>query len=253
MAEGIKISEMDAVTTLEDGCCFPVVSKGSNKKISLKNLYALMNKELDYWKTISDNYLGTLDECSVGTWCSINTSDYTHVNTMPEKNGWATVFTFCVASNVNYKQQLCIYINSNTMYLRTCVNEIWKSWKKIASDVEITDLQNQVTSNDTDISNLQNQITDLQSQITNISKPNNIEIFRYAINESTENWIVSASGDKYKVIDLPTTITVINSCLSNNGNAEVTNIFLNEERKLRVTICVDSDVTSCKGYFEYMI
>lgn len=40
MAEGIKISEMEQVTTLEDGCCFPVVSNGENKKITKKDLLA---------------------------------------------------------------------------------------------------------------------------------------------------------------------------------------------------------------------
>lgn len=38
MADGIKISEMEQITTLEDGCYFPVVSNGENKKISKKDL-----------------------------------------------------------------------------------------------------------------------------------------------------------------------------------------------------------------------
>lgn len=39
MAEGVKISEMEQVSTLEDGCCFPVVSNGVNKKITKKRLW----------------------------------------------------------------------------------------------------------------------------------------------------------------------------------------------------------------------
>jgi hypothetical protein len=46
MAEGIKISDMEQVSTLEDGCCFPVVSNGENKKITQKNLYKLMTSKL---------------------------------------------------------------------------------------------------------------------------------------------------------------------------------------------------------------
>lgn len=42
MAEGIKISEMEQVTTLEDGCCFPVVSNGENKKITFNDLKGLV-------------------------------------------------------------------------------------------------------------------------------------------------------------------------------------------------------------------
>lgn len=42
MAEGIKISEMEQVTTLEDGCCFPVVSNGENKKITFNDLKGLI-------------------------------------------------------------------------------------------------------------------------------------------------------------------------------------------------------------------
>lgn len=42
MADGIKISEMEQITTLEDGCCFPVVSNGENKKITFKDLKGLV-------------------------------------------------------------------------------------------------------------------------------------------------------------------------------------------------------------------
>lgn len=59
MAEGIKISEMEQIATLEDGCCFPVVSNGVNKKITQKNLYKLMTSFLDKNKT---NYIQTTME-----------------------------------------------------------------------------------------------------------------------------------------------------------------------------------------------
>lgn len=35
---GIKISELDETSTLKDGCCFPIVQDGVNKKISFENL-----------------------------------------------------------------------------------------------------------------------------------------------------------------------------------------------------------------------
>lgn len=70
MAEGIKISEMEQVTTLEDGCCFPVVSNGENKKITFSNLKSLVknyngveihslsiNESANSWAVIdNDNY-----------------------------------------------------------------------------------------------------------------------------------------------------------------------------------------------------
>lgn len=46
MAEGIKISDMEQVTTLKDSCCFPIVSDGENKKITQKDLYSLMTTDL---------------------------------------------------------------------------------------------------------------------------------------------------------------------------------------------------------------
>lgn len=39
MAEGIKISEFDEAETLQDGCCFPIVSDGENKRITKRNLF----------------------------------------------------------------------------------------------------------------------------------------------------------------------------------------------------------------------
>lgn len=57
MAEGIKISELEEVETLQDGCCFPVVSEGTNKKITKKNLM----------KQLVDDYSDT-DEVIIGKW-----------------------------------------------------------------------------------------------------------------------------------------------------------------------------------------
>lgn len=46
MAEGIKISEFDEAETLQDGCCFPVVSDGVNKRITKATLFDLFKNEM---------------------------------------------------------------------------------------------------------------------------------------------------------------------------------------------------------------
>ena len=39
MAEGIRISEFEEAETLQDGSCFPVVSKCLNKRITKSTLF----------------------------------------------------------------------------------------------------------------------------------------------------------------------------------------------------------------------
>lgn len=46
MAEGQKISEMTEINTLQDGCCFPVLSNGANKRIAFVNLVENIKNEL---------------------------------------------------------------------------------------------------------------------------------------------------------------------------------------------------------------
>lgn len=40
MADGIKISELQEVTSLQDGCCFPVISEigGSMQNVKIKKM-----------------------------------------------------------------------------------------------------------------------------------------------------------------------------------------------------------------------
>ena len=46
MAEGIRISEFEEAETLQDGSCFPVVSKGINKRITKATLFDLFKNEM---------------------------------------------------------------------------------------------------------------------------------------------------------------------------------------------------------------
>lgn len=46
MAEGIRISEFEEAETLQDGSCFPVVSKGINKRIAKATLFDLFKNEM---------------------------------------------------------------------------------------------------------------------------------------------------------------------------------------------------------------
>ena len=46
MAEGIKISEMEMTSSLQDGCCFPIVSEGENKRITKQNLFEQFKQEM---------------------------------------------------------------------------------------------------------------------------------------------------------------------------------------------------------------
>lgn len=46
MAEGIRISEFEEAETLQDGCCFPVVSEGVNKRITKSTLFNLFKNEM---------------------------------------------------------------------------------------------------------------------------------------------------------------------------------------------------------------
>lgn len=52
--ELIKISELDPVDTLYDGCCMPLVQFGETKKIEYSTLKNLLNEDLDFLKDTGD-------------------------------------------------------------------------------------------------------------------------------------------------------------------------------------------------------
>lgn len=74
MAEGIKISELEETTSLQDGCCIPVVSNGVNKKILKVNLSAQIVTEArnDIMPRVNEvvNPLKvySTEETAIGTW-----------------------------------------------------------------------------------------------------------------------------------------------------------------------------------------
>lgn len=86
--------------------------------------------DLTNWIISNSNYTGNPNDCSIGKWCSINTSE--NKTNVPVANGWATIITFAANNNKNYKQQLCLYSNSGNLYSRTCINGTWGSWVKFA-------------------------------------------------------------------------------------------------------------------------
>lgn len=124
---------------------------------------------------------------------------------------------------------------------------------------KVESLRGQVTSNDSDIASL-------QSQINAISKPNNIQIYRMGINESTKNWVScwqfrqNSDGSIYTVygkakeLNIPNTSVIINNCLINSYALESDPTWAKEDGSAftQPIIVVTTEVTTCKGYFEYM-
>ena len=90
-----------------------------------------ISKRLANWNTQNTNFTGNPNDLSIGTWVSINTSNY--ATNMPNRNGWATVITFAANNNVTYKQQLCLYTNDSLFYIRTCFNGVWSDWQELAT------------------------------------------------------------------------------------------------------------------------
>lgn len=197
MAEGIKISEMEQVTTLEEGCCFPVVSNGKNKKITQKNLYNLMTKDLfekkvpyystvmtslglddnttvvDFWKKIYQTY-GSNGVINFG-WNHANGRTITDGTRTIDINGGFLIFSCTVFST--WQAFSAIYVshyndeiykikcnigddtnNPNQSIFKLVDTNITNNLQNII-DSNKTDLQNQITNNDNDISNLNNYKT----------------------------------------------------------------------------------------------
>lgn len=50
----IKISELDPVDTLYDGCCMPLVQYGETKKIEYSTLKQKLNEDLEFIKNTDD-------------------------------------------------------------------------------------------------------------------------------------------------------------------------------------------------------
>lgn len=89
----------------------------------------------NYWLTSNINYTGDINDCEVGTWCSVNTA--TNSVNMPLINGWANILTFNINNNANYKQQICFYSNVDTLYIRTQINGVWGKWVRLANQNDV--------------------------------------------------------------------------------------------------------------------
>lgn len=109
MAEGIKISEMEQVATLEDGCCFPVVSNGENKKITQKNLYSLMTANLQ-------NQINSINEESN---FKLKTGRVSGKSLGFGTNSTVSVYDFWVALSNNFKSA------NNVNLVNACLDVSW--------------------------------------------------------------------------------------------------------------------------------
>lgn len=89
----------------------------------------------NYWLSADADYTDDINNCKPGTWCSVNT-DTNSVN-MPFVNGWASILTFNINNNSNYKQQICFYSNVYTLYIRTQVNGVWGQWVRLANKDDV--------------------------------------------------------------------------------------------------------------------
>ena len=94
------------------------------------------------WSAADTSFKGNVNDLEIGRWYSVNTSLDTVLNVPDKNNGWASILTFAANNNPIYKQQLGIYSNGNLMYTRTCVNNSWGNWERLAkaSDVPLTNM-----------------------------------------------------------------------------------------------------------------
>ena len=88
-----------------------------------------------YWLSADINYTGDINNCEVGTWCSVDT--YTNSVNMPFVNGWATILTFSINNNSNYKQQICFYSYDHAFYIRTQITGVWGKWVRLANQDDV--------------------------------------------------------------------------------------------------------------------
>lgn len=197
MAEGIKISDMEQVSTLEDGCCFPVVSNGENKKITQKNLYKLMTSKLysdkanfydtsmvnlgfekDSYVSIHDFWNAIVSKSGINGLVrfSWNDSKRAYLGTSDNNiliNGGTLIYTTS-GSPSSWKNFNAIYISvDGFMYNINCAYAddlyiITSKFNKLANDNDIAILQKQITNNDIDIASLQEQITNNDNDIASL-------------------------------------------------------------------------------------
>lgn len=281
MAEGIKISEMEQVTTLEDGCCFPVVSNGNNNKITKKRLWETLitGNSKGYDENFNDGstvvgYDGTDKKLCIRTidkvWIYIqnkissvlgltkstyNGTAKTISETLPiEKGGTGAndvktahkniVVDYISEYNSNFEDASSILsMGPEKIVTRQAVN----FWNYIQRKISPT-------------------INDLQNQINSIKKPDGIEVFRIGINESTSGWNLYTTTENgityyWKTKSFKVNGTVINTCITqgyarenvirNNANP---NGYKYDSNEIIIDINLGNSNQNviCKGYIEYV-
>ena len=102
-----------------------------DNQIILVNGNAATASSTSYWELKDSNFEGNVNDLEIGRWYSVNTAKETVLNA-PNKNGWASILTFAANNNPSYKQQLCMYTNGNNIYTRTCFNDSWSDWQRLA-------------------------------------------------------------------------------------------------------------------------
>lgn len=291
MAEGIKISEMEQITTLEDGCCFPVVSNGENKKITQKNLYKTMETYMDEYKYKSWGAKAT------------SIANGTDLNNVKTEGLYYSIWEHNCKNipkdfNSDYEFILEVFTFGSTVFQRiternsgrVCVRTYdngsngyeWRKWNNLAGNIEVASLQQSdkeiierinvyVASLQQSDEEINADISNLQNQINSIKKPDGIEVFRIGINESTSSWelITEANPDRttssyFRKKTFNVSGQVINTCV-NNGNCEFSqkiassneNYYKTNGNTVTITIYLGSGIAQpsdviCKGYIEYV-
>ena len=89
------------------------------------------------WEVKDADFVGDLNDLEIGRWYSVNTSDNAILNAPSRNNGWFSVLTFAANNNSWFKQQLGIYTNNNLMYTRTCHNNKWGNWERLAKASDV--------------------------------------------------------------------------------------------------------------------
>lgn len=87
----------------------------------------LLSYKLDIKPTNAASGLTDCNTANTGFLCGSNVS-----NAPQSSTGFIYLLTLKYDNNSNYKTQLCFLISQNEMYIRSCTNGIWLSWKNIS-------------------------------------------------------------------------------------------------------------------------
>lgn len=93
----------------------------------ITGINSALSYKLDIKPTNATSGLTDCNTADAGFLCGSNVS-----NAPQSSTGFIYLLTLKYNNNINYKTQLCFLISQNEMYIRSCTNGTWLSWKNVS-------------------------------------------------------------------------------------------------------------------------